>query len=348
MKRRSVGVLGATGTIGQTFLTMLGSHPYFDVECLAASERSAGKRLSSLRTLYPIEEEMLEMPIQALGDIDASSLEIVFSALPSDIAGPIESELAGEGVWVFSNASAHRMDPDVPILIPEVNAHHTDAISRQTTPGKIVTNSNCTTVGLVMALAPIRDVCARVHMASYQAVSGAGYPGLPVLDALGNVIPFIGGEEGKVQAETRKMLGLFTEDGFIPWNVPVDAQCARVPVRDGHTGAVCVDLLREVDPGDVADAMERFTGDPQRMGLPTAPERPLIVRREMDRPQPLLDVMAGSPERARGMSISVGRIRVQGSRLMFHVLTHNLVRGGAGESVLNAEYVLARGLMQEV
>jgi aspartate-semialdehyde dehydrogenase len=346
MKKLSVGVLGATGTIGQMFLSMLDGHPYFDVECIAASKKSAGKKLRDMRVLYPICDDFTGIRIQDIELADYGSLDLVFSGLPSDMAGDVETRIAKEGAWVFSNAASHRMDRHAPILLPEVNAPHIKVVERQTTPGKIVTNSNCTTVGLVLALAPIKDLCARVHMVSYQALSGAGYPGLPSLDGFGNVIPYIQSEEEKVVEETRKMLGLEKGGAIEDWNVEVTAQCARVPVRDGHLEAVSIDLKRKVDVREIRKMLSSFRGEIKGMSLPTAPEQPIIVMDELDRPQPALDVYAGSPARARGMSACVGRLNVQGTKLMFYVLSHNVIRGGSGESILNAEYALAKGYLK--
>jgi len=348
LRKLSVGVLGATGTIGQMFLSMLGSHPNFKVKCIAASKRSAGKRLRNLRVLYPICDEFLEMPIQDVETAKFDELDLVFSGLPSDVAGPVESRIAQTGTWVFSNAASHRMDRHAPILLPEVNASHIRVVERQATRGKIVTNSNCTTVGLVIALAPIKDLCERVHMVSYQALSGGGYPGVPSLDGLGNVMPYIEKEEPKVVQETRKMLGRERNGIIDDWDVEVTAQCARVPVRDGHLEAVSIDLTERTGAKEVKERMSSFRGEMKGMRLPTAPERPIIVMEEPDRPQPVLDVNAGEPERARGMSAVVGRVNVQGRKLMFYVLSHNVVRGGAGESILNAEYALAKGYLKKV
>lgn len=347
MKKLNLGVLGATGTIGQMFLSMLETHPYFDVVSIAASKRSAGKRLRDLRVLYPICDEFQEMTIDDVEKMDIGPLDMVFSGLPSDMAGGIETGMAKKGVWVFSNAAAHRMDSNAPILLPEVNASHIKVVGRQTTPGKIVTNSNCTTVGLVLALAPIRDLCSKVHMVSYQALSGAGYPGLPSLDGFGNVIPYIEKEEEKVIQETKKMLGRENGGAIDDWNVEVTAQCARVPVRDGHLEAVTVDLTQNVEIEDIKERMASFRGEIKGMNLPTAPKQPIIVMDEVDRPQPALDVYAGTPSRARGMAACVGRFMIRGTRLMFYVLSHNVVRGGAGESILNAEYALAKGYLKK-
>jgi len=345
MKKLNVGVLGATGAIGQMFLSMLDDHPYFNVEWIAASRRSAGKRLREFRILYPISEEFLSMTVQDVENLDINHIDLVFSALPSEIAGEIETNLAEKGVWVFSNAASHRMDKHTPILLPEVNASHIKIIEYQTTPGKIITNSNCTTVGLVLALAPIKDLCSKVHMVSYQALSGAGYPGVSALDAFGNVIPYIQNEEQKVTRETKKILGTEKNGEILSWDADVTAQCARVPVRDGHLEAVCIDLKRKIDCDEIRKRFSSFRGEIRGMGLPTAPEHPLIVMEEEDRPQPALDVYAGSPSRARGMSVCIGRVNIIGTRLMFYVLSHNVIRGGAGESILNAEYAIAKGYL---
>jgi aspartate-semialdehyde dehydrogenase len=274
--------------------------------------------------------------------------DLVFSALPGSVAGPVEEEFAAAGYGVFSNASAHRQDPDVPLLIPEVNPDHLSLIATQRARrgwgrGFIITNPNCSAVMLTMALAPLQDVFGvrSVVVNTMQGLSGAGYPGVPSLDALDNVIPFIGGEEDKLALEPRKMLGKVRDGGVDFADFAISAHCNRVPVREGHLETVSVALENPAEPDEIPVAWRDWRPLPQQLNLPTAPRPPLVVRTEPDRPQTRLDRDAG-----RGMVVSVGRVRVcDVLDIKFVVLGHNTIRGAAGASVLNAELMVAQEMI---
>ncbi|MDY0293480.1 MAG: aspartate-semialdehyde dehydrogenase [Candidatus Methanomethylophilaceae archaeon] len=353
MSKINVAVLGATGMIGQRFIQMLEGHPYFEIEGLYASERSEGKRLADVMKVRDFEfsRDTMERRIETM-DVSriSSAARIAFSGIPSDLAGPTETALAGKGVAVFTNAGSHRMDGNVPILIPEVNPDHIESVRDQPSYGNggfIVTNANCSSTGIAAPLSVLdRGFGLRqVFVSTYQALSGAGYPGVPSLDAVGNVIPYIGGEEEKMEAELTKMLGTYSDGAFRYAGFKVLANCARVPVIDGHTESLVLDLEREPSLEEVSDALSGFRGEPQRLGLPSAPEQPIIVRTEKDRPQPAMDANAGAPARARGMAVTVGRLRRSNGYYKAFALSHNTLRGGAGGSVLNAELARARNLL---
>ncbi len=353
MSKIPVAVLGATGNIGQRFISLLQDHPTFELAVLSSSDRKVGGRLADFWRLEdaPLDPRVASMELLPL---DAKALrkhEIVaaFSALPSDIAASFEADAAQAGVRIFSNASAHRMDTDVPLMVPEVNPEHLALVERQPTfaeSGFVVTNPNCTVTGLVLAVKPLADAFdfTEVHVATYQALSGAGYPGVPSLDITANVMPFIENEEEKMRREAKKILGIWS-DRVASSPIDVWANCARVAVREGHLEAVSIPLGENVDPNEVARVLTSFRGEPQRRKLPTAPDQPVVVRTEPNRPQPLLDLLAGEPTRARGMAATVGRIRIVGRNLRFFVLSHNTLRGGAGGSVLNAELAHGRGYL---
>lgn len=355
MAKARVAILGSSGMIGQRFAHMLHKHPYFDVVAYCASDRSEGKRLSDVWRLSDVEidDELADRVIQ---DTDARALvkekvDLVFSGLPSDVAGPIEDACAEEGMAVFSNAASHRMEADTPILIPEINAEHLGSIEvqrkRRKKGGFIVTNANCSVTGLALSLKPLVDAFGftDVNVATYQALSGAGYPGVPSLDILGNVIPFIKNEEEKMSIEGKKILGEWKDGRFVDSPVNIEACCARVNTRDGHLEAVFIRHDEMPSAPEIERCLSSFRAKPQKMRLPSAPEIPVIVRKEPNRPQPLLDADAGAPERAKGMAVTVGRIRVNADRLKFYLLAHNTVRGGAGGSVLNAELAHKEGVI---
>jgi aspartate-semialdehyde dehydrogenase len=348
-----VGVLGATGAVGQRFVEALVDHPWFELAALTASGASAGRKYGdACRWLLSADMPpgLAEWTVQETAPtIDC---ELVFSALPTEQAGPVEEAFAAAGYGVFSNASPHRQDPDVPLLIPEVNPEHLGLLETQRARrgwkrGFIVTNPNCTAVMLTMGLAPIYAAFGlrSVLVTSMQGLSGAGYPGVPSLDALDNVIPFIGGEEDKMVVEPRKMLGKLRPgaDGAIEFaGFAVSAACNRVPAREGHLETVSVALERPATPEQVVQAWQAWRPLPQRLNLPTAPQPALVVRSEKDRPQTRLDRDAG-----RGMAVSVGRARpCEVLDIKFVVLGHNTIRGAAGASVLNAELMLAQGLLK--
>lgn len=346
-----VGILGATGAVGQRFVQLLADHPWFEIAVLTASDRSVGKRYVDaakwlLRGGMPkAVEEMVLVPTEpeAIGP----DVRLLFSALPGSAAGPVEADLAAAGFAVCSNASAHRMDPDVPLLIPDVNPEHTALIPLQQKArgwsGFIVTNPNCTTTHLVCALKPLHDAfgLTAVNVVSMQALSGAGYPGVPALDILDNVIPFIGGEEGKLETEPQKLLGAVAGDAIAPADFVVSAQANRVAVRNGHLEAVSVKLKRPAKIEEVAAAFTGYRGEPQRLGLPSAPDPAIILHTAEDRPQPRLDRLAGN-----GMATSVGRLRPDPIfDYKFIVLGHNTIRGAAGGALLNAELLVSQGYL---
>lgn len=337
--RYSVGVLGATGMVGQKFIQLLDGHPWFKLTSLAASERRIGKKYGDevdwvvSRDIPEIARDVEMVPM----DPKYVDADIVFSALPSGIAREVEPKFAEAGFVVASNASAYRMAEDVPLVIPEVNPDHLGLIEVQKRnrgwDGFIVTNPNCTAIVLVLSLKPLMDLgLQNVRVASMQALSGAGYPGVPSLAITDNVIPFIKGEEEKVEEEPLKLLGRFDGERVQFANIKVSASCHRVPVIDGHTEAVWVEFNRSVDVDEVKRAFESF----EPLDLPTSPEKVIIVREEPDRPQPRLDRDAGG-----GMSITVGRIRKDGDNsVKYIVMGHNTVRGAAGASILNAELMI--------
>jgi aspartate-semialdehyde dehydrogenase len=339
-----VGVLGATGMVGQQFIARLADHPWFRLTSLAASERSEGKAYADAapwRLASPMPAAVRELRVEAC--VPGRGPRVVFSALDARAADTLEREYAAAGHIVLSNARTFRMDPLVPLLIPEVNAAHLSLLDEQRRDrgwsGAIVTNPNCAVVVLAMALAPMRRFgIRRVHVTTMQAVSGAGYPGVASLDIVSNVIPFIGGgEEEKIETETCKILG--DDDGRTPHPVVVSAQVNRVPVIDGHLVAVSVDLASNPSVETLLGALRAFCGRPQELKLPSAPDPAIVVMDAENRPQPRLDVDLG-----RGMAVSVGRVRR--CPILTHkfvALGHNTIRGAAGASVLNAELMHAEG-----
>ncbi len=348
MRKRRVAVLGATGTVGQRFISLLTGHPWFELVALTTSERSVGKRYGDVTSWHfgeDMPEPAADMKLEATrADIDA---EICFSALPSDAAEQYEASLAKTGHHVFSNVKTHRMDDDVPLIIAEVNPEHADALELQRRKrgwsGSLVTNGNCSAITFTLAAAPLHRAFGieRAVVTTLQALSGAGYPGVPSLDALDNVVPFIGEEEEKMEQETKKFLGSWDGTAFTSADFAFSAHCNRVSVRDGHTETVSLSLRGRPGPREVAQAMRSFKGRPQELGLPTAPEMPIVVRDERDRPQPVRDRMAGD-----GMSVVVGRVREDPALgVKFVVLGHNTIRGAAGASVLNAELLAAEGCL---
>lgn len=343
MRRIEVGILGATGMVGQQFINKLAGHPWFDVTWLAASERSEGKRYdAAVPWRLPVPAPGAINRLQVDGCVPGRGPRVVFSALDASVAGDVEAAFAQAGHIVLSNARNHRMDPLVPLLIPEVNAEHLAILDEQRRvkgwPGAIVTNPNCSTVVLAMALAPLRVFgLTRAVVSTMQAVSGAGYPGVPSFDILGNLVPFIGGEEEKIETEAARILG--SDHGRAPHAVRISAHTNRVPVIDGHTMTVSVDLAEAPSVEAVTDAFRTFGGRPQALQLPTAPVPPIVVHDSPARPQPRLDSDLGG-----GMAVSVGRVRTcPVFTHRFVALGHNTVRGAAGASILNAELMAAEG-----
>ncbi len=341
-----VGVLGATGMVGQQFIVQLAAHPWFRIAWLGASQRSEGRAYRDLawRLSVPRPQEVADLVVES--PVPGRAPRLVFSALDSAVAGDIEREFAAAGHFVVSNARNYRMKPFVPLLVPEVNPDHLTLIPSQQQAenwkGAIVTNPNCATVPLAMALAAVRRFRpARVTVSTMQAVSGAGYPGVPSLDILGNLIPFIDGEEEKIQTETQKILGTLRNSGVEPHPVVVSAQTTRVPVVNGHTETISVAFEDKPSLEDLKAAFRTFTGTPQQHGCPSAPTQPLVVMEEANRPQPRLDV-----ERDGGMAVFIGRVRpCPVFDYKFVALGHNTVRGAAGAAVLNAELMLAERLI---
>lgn len=354
MDKINVGILGATGAVGQRFVQLLADHPWFQIAALAASERSAGKPYAeavhwTLNTPIP---ESLREEVLLLGTPDAlrDRCQIVFSALPASTARDVEPQFAAAGMPVFSNASAFRMESDVPLVIPEVNPEHLGLVHLQREqrgwPGFIITNPNCSTIHLVCALKPLHDAFGleQVVVTTLQAISGAGYPGVASLDITDNIIPYIGREEEKIESEPLKLLGRLVQQQVQPADITISAAVHRVPVLDGHTEAVAVKLRARASLEDVKTALAEFRGIPQHLHLPTAPDPAIIVRTEPDRPQPRLDRDAGG-----GMATTVGRVRPDPILdYKFVLLGHNTIRGAAGASILNAELALALGYLDDV
>jgi aspartate-semialdehyde dehydrogenase len=349
MSRIPVAVLGATGTVGQKLVRLLSGHAWFDPVVLAASPQSAGRPYGEVVRW----RETTALPDRLAGLIVAPcdaplDAPIVFSALDATLAVPLEEVHARAGALVVTNASAHRMDSLVPLLVPEVNAPHLALLDRQRRSrgwtGGIVANPNCSTAALVLALAPLHQAFGvdRLFVSTMQALSGAGYPGVASLDGLGNVIPFIEREEEKIEQETRKILGAWTGDGITPTGITVSAHTNRVPVLDGHTETVSVGFARPVTPAEAREAILAFRAKGVVAGLPSTPERPLELDERPDRPQPRLDL-----DRGGGMTVTVGRLRpCPLLDLRFVLLGHNTVRGAAGAAIQNAELLVATGVIR--
>ena len=342
----NVGILGATGMVGQRFIQLLEDHPKFEITALTASARSAGKKYQDAVTWHmdtPIPETVQDTVVVDTDPSQVKDVEIVFSALPAENALIVEPKFAEAGMKVASNASAMRMEPDVPLVIPEVNPEHLDLIETQQKnrgwDGFIVTNPNCSTIALVLTLKPIYDQydINRVYVSTMQAVSGAGYNGVPSMAMLDNLVPFIGGEEEKMEEETLYLLGDFDGENVEPATFGVSTSCHRVPVVDGHTEAVFMEMDEEFDLEDIKKSLQNFQALPQKLNLFSAPENPVIVREEDNRPQPRMDRMMG-----KGMAVTVGRLRQDATfpqSLKYVLLGHNTVRGAAGASILNAELI---------
>ena len=346
--------MGSTGIVGQQFVRMLKGHPYFDVVALTASKKSAGKAYEEAVEWVlggNIPENACNIIVEdvSIESLENKEVKVIFSALPSAVAKEIEAALAHEGYFIFSNASSHRLDTDVPILIPEVNSEHLDMVRHKVDRdrGFIVTNSNCSTAGLVMGLKPLLNFGIKsVFVTTYQALSGAGRHGVESLDILGNVLPYINNEEEKIENETKKIFGQLNGKHLEASDLDVNASCCRVPVKDGHLESIIVEMEEDIDEKAAVCTFSSFRGIPQHLKLPTAPEIPVILRTEENRPQPLLDKDSGTPERAKGMAVTVGRVRKKGNRLNFFLVVHNSIRGGAGTCILNAELALKKGYIR--
>jgi len=350
MKRIRAALLGATGAVGQRYINMLSSHSSISLEVLMGGESAGKKYGQAVNWLFsePIADSFAETVVQPARPESADGCEIVFSALPSEVAGQLEPEFASAGFTVVSEASAHRMDEDVPLMIPEVNSEHLALIDVQRKKrgwkGAIVTTPNCTVTGLAIVLKPLVDGfgAQKAIVTTMQALSGAGYPGVPSLAITENVIPYIKNEEEKVAHEAKKILGTLKGGAITAHEIPMGLSCNRVPVIDGHTESLYCELSDPVEPADAIRAFERFSGEPQRLKLPTAPARPILVRTENDRPQPRLDRMSGS---VPGMSVVVGRVRngIDKRSLQLILLSHNTIRGAAGTAILTAELMQRKG-----
>ncbi|MFY9728872.1 MAG: aspartate-semialdehyde dehydrogenase [Bryobacteraceae bacterium] len=345
--RIEVGILGATGMVGQHFVKFLQGHPWFELKWLGASDRSAGKKYKDAMTWHlpgGVPASVADLTVEDCQP--GSAPRLLFSAMDASVATEIERAFAQAGHIVVSNSKNHRMERDVPLLVPEINPDHLKLVPVQQRArgwkGQIVTNPNCSTVGLTMGLGPLKPFgITKVIVTTMQAISGAGYPGVASMDIMGNVIPFIGGEEEKMQAETQKILGAFHGDHIEPLAAKVSAQCNRVAVVDGHTETVSVELSAKPSEQDLRRAMTEFSGVPQERKLPSAPPAPVIYLEESNRPQPRKDA-----ERERGMAAFVGRLRpCPVLDWKFVVLSHNTIRGAAGAAVLNAELMHSEGML---
>jgi aspartate-semialdehyde dehydrogenase len=346
-KRIEVGILGATGMVGQQFIRFLEGHPWFEVTWIGASDRSVSRKYreaAKWRLDGDAPESIASLTVEECKPGKAPRL--IFSAMDASVATDIEREFAKAGHFVVSNSKNHRMELDVPLLVPEINPDHLKLLSRQKCErgwsGQIVTNPNCSTVVLSMALAPVMvfGIDSAV-VTTMQAISGAGYPGVPAMDITNNVIPFIGEEEQKMERETQKILGEFHDGVIRPLAAAISAQCNRVPVVNGHMMTVSVSFTSKPTESDVLAAFECFSGIPQQRRLPSAPAVPILYLPESDRPQPTRDA-----ERERGMTVTIGRLRnCPVMDYKFVALGHNTIRGAAGAAVLNAELIYSEGLL---
>lgn len=341
MKKIPVGILGATGMVGQRFAQLLEDHPWFEVTALAASERSVGKKYRDAAAQTVPEYLAEETILPCTPNLDC---KVVFSGLDSSVAGEVETAFAQKGYIVISNSKNHRMDPDVPLLIPEVNPHHLELVQYQEFGGgMIVTNPNCSVVGIAMALKPLVDTWGvkAMQAVTLQAISGAGYPGVASLDILDNVVPFIKGEEDKVETEPQKIFGEVDFGKVNPYPMEISAQCNRVAVTDGHLGCVSVKLGKETTSAEIIVAWNSFLGKPQEYALPLAPMQPIQYHHEPVYPQPKLH-----RDLDKGMRVAVGRLqRCRLNDWKFVVMSHNTIRGAAGGAILNAELMVKEGLI---
>lgn len=344
-KKIAVGILGATGSVGQKFIKLLANHPWFEITALAASERSSNKPYKQAANWFmssPLPALIAEIRVQKCEpNLDC---KIVFSGLDSSVAGEVETEFAKAGYIVLSNSKNHRMDIDVPLLVPEINSDHLHLLNYQNYgKGKIVTNPNCSTIGLVLALKPLIDNFGleAVNVVTLQALSGAGYPGVASLDILDNVIPYIGGEEEKIETEPLKIFGKYKEGSIKNQNFKISAQCNRVAVSDGHLECVSVSLEEKTTKNEIIKAWQDFSGEPQKLNLPTAPKNPLYYFFENKYPQPRLH-----RNKDKGMAVCIGGLRECSIfDYKFNVLSHNTIRGAAGGAILNAELMIKKGYL---
>ncbi len=339
-----VGVLGATGSVGQKFIQLLSNHPYFEVAEVAASEKSAGKKYKEAVNWFssePLPKNVGELTVKKCEP--TLDTKIVFSGLDANIAGEVEDAFAAEGYYVISNSKNHRFDKDVPLLVPEVNSEHIELVKTQKKGkgGFIATNPNCSTIGIVLALKPLFDKFGieALNVTTMQALSGAGYPGVSSLDIIDNVIPFIGGEEGKMETEPLKIFGKFTGSEIASAEMKISAQCNRVAVVDGHLECVQVKFKKKPTKEEIIAAWDSFTAEPQKLNLPMAPLKPIHYFYEDNYPQPRLHRNLD-----KGMAVAVGRLRdCNLFDYKFTILSHNTVRGAAGGAILIAELMKEKG-----
>jgi aspartate-semialdehyde dehydrogenase len=351
MPEFNVGILGATGAVGQKFIRLLQNHPWFTITALGASERSAGRSYREAANWIesiPMPESVSGITVRNCDSKEFGDVDFVFSGLDSSVATEIEKDFASAGIPVISNAKNYRTDPTVPLLIPEVNPDHIDLIKKQnfTSDGSgwIVTNPNCVVVPLVTSLKPLHDAfgISAVVLTSMQAISGAGYPGVASLDILGNVIPFIGGEESKIHTEPHKLLGSLKQEGLIFADFPIQATATRVPVENGHMLAVTVGLKEKAEAGEAEKVMREWQSPIANLGLPSAPPYPIHVHNEERYPQPRLHA-----DSEGGMQTAVGRIRnANVLDITYVAMAHNTVRGAAGGAILNAELLVEKGYLE--
>lgn len=345
MEKIKVGILGATGSVGQKFIELLADHPYFQISEIAASERSSGLLYGNAVNWIlssPLPKSIAELTIkQCKPNLDC---KIIFSGLDSSVAGEIESEFANAGYIVISNSKNHRFSPNVPLLVPEVNSDHLEMIYHQSfRNGFIITNPNCSTIGLVLALKPLLDDFGieAVNVVTMQALSGAGYPGVASLDINGNVIPFINGEEEKMETEPLKILGVLRDKEIQFAEIKISASCNRVPVIDGHLESVQVKLKTKASKEDILNSWNNFSSLPQDLKLPSAPLKPIHYFEQNNFPQPRLHINID-----KGMAVSVGRLRECNIfDYKFSILSHNTIRGAAGGAILCAELLHAKGII---
>lgn len=347
-RRIPCAIVGATGVVGQRFVELLHDHPWFDLQLLVGND-SAGQAYGDAVRHWlpdtPCAPAVRAQRVVPFADLLArTDIPLVFSALPGGIAGPLETELAQAGRFVFTNARDHRMAANVPLVVAELNADHLQLTKRQATPGAIVANGNCSAIGLQLPLAALHRAhpVTSCDVVTLQGLSGAGHPGVSALDALDNVIPYIAGEEDKLETEPNKTLGTLTPNGIQSAGIPIHATCTRVPVREGHTLVVHLRFAQATTLAAITQALEDFRGPADVQACPTAPQRPLHIHTAPDRPQPRRDRDAEG-----GMAVSVGRLRLDddGCGVRFVTLSHNTLRGAAGQSVLNAEVAAIRGLL---
>jgi len=347
MNKNKVAILGATGSVGQKFIELLSNHPWFEIDELAASDKSAGKKYGEAVNWVmqiPFDKKIAGMGVKKCEPVLNS--KIVFSALDASVAGTIEEDFAKAGYIVISNARNHRFDDDVPLMVPEINSNHLEIIKNQKfEKGAIVTNPNCSTIGLVMALKPLDDEFGieSVNVVTMQAISGGGYPGVPSMDIIDNVIPFIGGEEDKMEIEPKKILGKITDGKINYATITISAQCNRVSVIDGHTECVQVKLKKKTSKEEIIKAWNNFSAEPQKLNLPSAPEKPIIYLEGENYPQPRIHRNLG-----KGMSVAIGRLRECSLfDYKFVVLSHNTIRGAAGGTILIAELMKSKGYLDK-